>query len=107
MGTGQIVPRNVYVDLEESVIDDVKTGAYAPMFANDFLITGKEDAANNFARGHYTIGKENVDKVNEAVRKLSTHTTPCCPLTGSWITLRSLSSLTTKPSTASATRPST
>merc|ERR1712036_151911 len=50
-------------------------GAYAPMFANDFLITGKEDAANNFARGHYTIGKENVDKVNEAVRKLSDNST--------------------------------
>jgi len=72
---GQIVPRNVYVDLESSVIDDVKTSAYAPMFANDFLIAGKEDAANNFARGHYTIGKENVDFVNEAVRKLADNST--------------------------------
>jgi len=74
-GTGQIVPRNVYVDLEQSVIDDVKTGAYSPMFANDFLIAGKEDAANNFARGHYTIGKEMVDQVNEAVRKLADNST--------------------------------
>merc|ERR1712188_282453 len=32
---------------------------------------GKEDAANNFARGHYTIGKEMVDKVNTAVRQLA------------------------------------
>jgi len=72
---GQIVPRNVYVDLESSVIDDVKTSAYAPMFANDFLIAGKEDAANNFARGHYTIGKERVDDVNEAVRKLADNCT--------------------------------
>jgi len=72
---GQIVPRNVYVDLESSVIDDVKTSAYAPMFANDFLIAGKEDAANNFARGHYTIGKERVDDVNEAVRKLADNST--------------------------------
>jgi len=70
-GTGQLVPRNVYVDLEQSVIDDVKTGAYSPMFANDFLIAGKEDAANNFARGHYTIGKENVEAVNVAVRQLA------------------------------------
>jgi len=74
-GTGQIVPRNTYVDLEQSVIDDVKTGAYSPMFANDFLIAGKEDAANNFARGHYTIGKEMVDQVNEAVRKLADNST--------------------------------
>merc|ERR1711964_935591 len=74
-GTGQIVPRNTYVDLEQSVIDDVKTGAYSPMFANDFLIAGKEDAANNFARGHYPIGKEMVDQVNEAVRKLADNST--------------------------------
>jgi len=72
---GQIVPRNVYVDLESSVIDDVKTSAFAPMFANDFMVAGKEDAANNFARGHYTIGKENVDRVNEAVRKLADNST--------------------------------
>ena len=25
------------------------------------VITGKEDAANNYARGHYTIGKELID----------------------------------------------
>ena len=27
------------------------------------MSTGKEDAANNYARGHYTIGKEIVDIV--------------------------------------------
>jgi len=27
------------------------------LFHPEQLITGKEDAANNFARGHYTIGK--------------------------------------------------
>ena len=27
------------------------------------MMTGKEDAANNYARGHYTIGKEIVDLV--------------------------------------------
>merc|ERR1711988_374231 len=29
-----------------------------------------EDAANNFARGHYTVGKELMDIVNDRVRKL-------------------------------------
>ncbi|GAU10643.1 hypothetical protein TSUD_369850 [Trifolium subterraneum] len=28
---------------------------------NNSIIFGKEDAANNFARGHYTVGKEIVD----------------------------------------------
>ena len=29
---------------------------------------GKEDAANNYARGHYTVGKEIVDLVLERLR---------------------------------------
>merc|ERR1719209_99788 len=37
----------------------------------DQLITGKEDAANNYARGHYTIGKEIVDPVLDRLRKLA------------------------------------
>merc|ERR1712203_524100 len=35
------------------------------------LISGKEDAANNYARGHYTIGKEIIDLVLDRVRKLA------------------------------------
>ena len=31
------------------------------------MISGKEDAANNFARGHYTIGKEVLDRVVDKV----------------------------------------
>ena len=38
--------------------------------AHPELINGKEDAANNFARGHYTVGKEIIDKVNDRMRKL-------------------------------------
>jgi len=33
-------------------------------------MTGKEDAANNYARGHYTVGKEMIDLVLDRVRKL-------------------------------------
>lgn len=35
------------------------------------MITGKEDAANNYARGHYTIGKETIDPVTDRIRKLA------------------------------------
>ena len=35
------------------------------------MISGKEDAANNYARGHYTIGKEQLDVTMDAVRKLA------------------------------------
>jgi len=69
-GTGQFVPRNITVDLEPTVVDDVRTGDYSQMFHPEFLLNGKEDAANNFARGHYTVGKEILDQVNDRLRKL-------------------------------------
>lgn len=53
------------------VIDEVRTGTYRQLFHPEQLITGKEDAANNYARGHYTIGKEIVDVVLDRVRKLA------------------------------------
>ncbi|MES1910651.1 MAG: Tubulin alpha-3 chain, variant 2 [Cercozoa sp. M6MM] len=53
---GKHVPRTVFLDLEPSVIDEVRTGTYRQLFHPAQLISGKEDAANNYARGHYTIG---------------------------------------------------
>merc|ERR1711970_275078 len=50
--------------------DDIRTGDWAQMFHPEFLLNGKEDAANNFARGHYTVGKEILDQVNDRLRKL-------------------------------------
>ena len=51
--------------------DEVRTGTYRQLFHPEQLITGKEDAANNYARGHYTIGKELVDLVLDRIRKLA------------------------------------
>jgi len=70
-GAGKHVPRAVFIDLEPSVIDEVRTGTYRQLFHPEQLISGKEDAANNYARGHYTIGKEIVDLVLDRVRKLA------------------------------------
>lgn len=50
--------------------DEVRTGTYRQLFHPEQLITGKEDAANNYARGHYTIGKEIIDLVLDRIRKL-------------------------------------
>ncbi|KPJ19265.1 Tubulin alpha chain [Papilio machaon] len=70
-GAGKHVPRAVFVDLEPTVVDEVRTGTYRQLFHPEQLITGKEDAANNYARGHYTIGKEIVDVVLDRIRKLA------------------------------------
>uniref|UniRef100_A0A671KD44 Tubulin alpha chain-like n=1 Tax=Sinocyclocheilus anshuiensis TaxID=1608454 RepID=A0A671KD44_9TELE len=68
--SGKHVPRAIFVDLEPTVIDEVRTGTYRQLFHPEQLITGKEDAANNYARGHYTIGKEIIDSVLDRIRKL-------------------------------------
>ncbi|KAK6764281.1 hypothetical protein RB195_024557 [Necator americanus] len=51
--------------------DEIRTGTYKQLFHPEQLITGKEDAANNYARGHYTIGKEIIDLVLDRVRRLA------------------------------------
>ena len=61
----------VFVDLEPTVVDEVRTGTYRQLFHPEQLITGKEDAANNYARGHYTVGKELIDIVLDRIRKLA------------------------------------
>lgn len=35
------------------------------------MISGKEDAANNYARGHYTVGKEMLNQTMDRVKKLT------------------------------------
>ena len=62
-------------DLEPTVVDEVRTGTYRQLYHPEQLISGKEDAANNYARGHYTIGKEIVDLVLDRIRKLADNCT--------------------------------
>lgn len=70
-GRGKYVPRSIFVDLDPSPIDEIRTGEYSKLFHPEMLVSGKEDAANNYARGHYTIGKELVDKVIDKVRRVA------------------------------------
>jgi len=70
-GSGKHVPRAVFVDLEPTVVDEVRVGTYRQLFHPEQLITGKEDAANNYARGHYTIGKEQIEVTLERIRRMA------------------------------------
>ena len=69
--SGKYVPRSIFVDLDPSPIDEIRTGDYRQLFHPELLISGKEDAANNYARGHYTIGKEMIDGVCERIRRVT------------------------------------
>ncbi|CAK5125458.1 unnamed protein product [Meloidogyne enterolobii] len=104
--SGKHVPRAIFIDLEPTVIDEIRTGTYRQVIFNIFsqtfqlkkffqlfhpeqrkdllreftlcffcfaVITGKEDAANNYARGHYTIGKELIDATMDRIRRTAEH----------------------------------
>jgi tubulin alpha len=73
--SGRQVPRAVFVDLEPTVIDTIKSGQYKDLFHPEQMISGKEDAANNYARGHYTIGKEIIDDTVDKIRRVADNCT--------------------------------
>lgn len=68
-GGTKYVPRTLYLDLEPSVIDEVRSGPFQKLFHPNSMMNHKEDAANNFARGYYTIGKEIIENAVEYLRK--------------------------------------
>ena len=49
--------------------DEVRTGMYRNLFNPEQLITGKEDASSNYARGCYTVGKQLINPVLDQIRK--------------------------------------
>ncbi|GMR47287.1 hypothetical protein PMAYCL1PPCAC_17482 [Pristionchus mayeri] len=69
--SGKHVPRAIFIDLEPTVVHEIRTGTYKNLFHPEQMITGKEDAANNYARGHYTIGKEVIDVCMDRLRRLT------------------------------------
>ncbi|XP_019640025.1 PREDICTED: tubulin alpha-4A chain-like [Branchiostoma belcheri] len=71
---GKCVPLATFVDLEPTVIDEIRSGPYKSLFRPEQMISGKEDAANIYARGFYTVGKEIINKTLDRIRKV----TECC-----------------------------
>uniref|UniRef100_A0A915PU66 Tubulin alpha chain n=1 Tax=Setaria digitata TaxID=48799 RepID=A0A915PU66_9BILA len=69
--TGRYVPRALLADLEPTVIDVVRSGTYKHLFHPEQMVSGREDAANNYARGHYSIGKDMIDTVLDRIRRLA------------------------------------
>ena len=65
---GKFVPRAINIDLEPTCVDEIRNGAYKELFHPENLIAGKEDAANVFARGYYTVGREVIDLIMDRIR---------------------------------------
>lgn len=72
-------PRCLFVDLEPEELDEIRTGTYRALFHPNQLISGKENAASNYARGYYNLGKE---KINLVMDRIKTLTDQCSNLQG-------------------------
>lgn len=59
--------RAVFVELER-IVTEVHPGTCRQLLHPE---QGKEDAANNHAHGHYTIGEEIIDLVLDSIHKLA------------------------------------
>ena len=70
-GSSKHVLRCVFLDLEPIVVDEARRGTYRQLFDPEQLISGKEDADYNYARGYFTIVKEIIHLAFERIRKLA------------------------------------
>lgn len=59
----------MHIDLEPTVVDEIRIGKYKDLYDRDQLISGKEDAADLYARGYYTVGRQLADPCMERLRK--------------------------------------
>lgn len=51
------------------ILDEIRNNQMQYLFNSSSLVSGNEDAANNFARGRYTIGREISMKLFDVIRK--------------------------------------
>ncbi|MCL4144412.1 UNVERIFIED_CONTAM: hypothetical protein GTU68_067340, partial [Idotea baltica] len=58
MKSGQHVPRAIFIDLEPTVIGKSQKNTKNIIFFRNANSPNSRVQANNFARGHYTVGKE-------------------------------------------------
>ncbi|VEL15416.1 unnamed protein product, partial [Protopolystoma xenopodis] len=49
--------------------DELRCGPYRQLWNPQFMMSGKEDAASNYARGHYTVGKQYLEGLVNSIRK--------------------------------------
>uniref|UniRef100_A0AC35TMG6 Tubulin alpha chain n=1 Tax=Rhabditophanes sp. KR3021 TaxID=114890 RepID=A0AC35TMG6_9BILA len=65
------IPRSLFVDLDDGSINEIMNGSLRRLFDPRYLISNKEDASNNFARGYYTVGRKIISNVMDSVQSLA------------------------------------
>jgi len=67
---GRYTPRNLMIDLEPNVIDDVKTSRLAGLFHPDFLLSRNHGSGGVFVNAYHYEGNDMIPEINEQLRKL-------------------------------------
>eukprot|EP00116_Pleurobrachia_bachei_P002578 sb/3462840/ len=68
---GHYVPRSLFVDFEPTVIDTIRQGEFKKLYNPEFMVTGKEDSSDNYARGYYSIGRMHIENAESKYRRLA------------------------------------
>jgi tubulin alpha len=68
---GKYSPRSLMVDLENDACDNVRCGAYRHIYDSDQIISCGGGGGSNYARGHFGVGKDMLDRTLESIRKLT------------------------------------
>lgn len=69
--SGKHIPRAILVDTEATVLDEVRKGRYCQLYHPDTVISGKEDSADNFARGYFNLGKTLITRLSDQIRRMA------------------------------------
>ncbi|KAL4501497.1 hypothetical protein ABPG72_021304 [Tetrahymena utriculariae] len=69
--SGQFIPRSIYLDLEPSTINEVKTSTQKQLFNHEFLVSDNQDKASTFARGYYQVSSQYIEFCLDKIRKLA------------------------------------
>jgi len=67
---GQWVPRCLFLDLEATVVDCIRSGNHKKLHHPKNIINSTEDAANCWARGRFNTGKQIINETTERLRRL-------------------------------------
>ena len=65
------LPRSLFFDFDPIGVDELRTGDLRHLFDPELIISGKDESANIYGRGYYTLGKKYIDLALEKIRKLA------------------------------------
>eukprot|EP01083_Nonionella_stella_P284788 969503_1 len=64
-------PRNIMIDSEPDIVNNIRNSKHASRYRPDYLISGQQSCQNNCAKGYHTIGKQLIDDITDKIRILA------------------------------------